>query len=97
MISVNIVYLTLFREITGKGEEKIEVEANLTLWNALQLLADGHGQKFREALFDPKTGGLRRYNHVTLNGQLAHLQEKGLEISLRDGDHIVIGHAISGG
>ncbi len=97
MIIVDVAYLTLFREITGKGEEQMKVEPGSTLRSTLQHLADRHGAKFREALFDPKTGNVRGHNHVTLNGQLAHLQEKGLDVKLKDGDRIVVAHAVSGG
>ena len=97
MINVDLVYLTMFREITGRGEERIRVEANSTLGGVLELLSKKYGQRFREALFDPKTNKVRGHNHITINGQLAHLLDQGFEIALKQGDRVIIAHAVSGG
>jgi MoaD family protein len=96
LINVNLVYLTAFQEITGKREEKIEVGEGSKLKDLLESLSQRYGKKFGETLFDPK-GKVHDYNHITLNGQLAHLLDENFEIKLSDGDRVVIAHAVSGG
>ncbi len=97
LIDVNLIYLTLFQEITGKREERIKVRDDATLKNLLEILSEKYGKKFKEALIDQKSKKIYNYNHVTLNGQLAHLLNKNLEIELKSGDRVVIAQAVSGG
>ncbi|MBC7218895.1 MAG: MoaD/ThiS family protein [Hadesarchaea archaeon] len=96
-ITVLVVYLSFFQEITGTREEKINISEGAALIDLLTLLCTKHGEKFRKTLFDPKTGSVYGHNHITLNGQLAHLMDKNLRIKLGDGDRVVIAHAVSGG
>ncbi|KUO41397.1 MAG: hypothetical protein APZ16_02545 [Candidatus Hadarchaeum yellowstonense] len=96
-IEVSVVYLSHFQEITGVREERIKIPKEATLADLLRILGEKHGRKFSEVLFDPKSGSVYGHNHITLNGQLAHLIDKNFRINLSDGDRIVIAHAVSGG
>ncbi|MFH1821031.1 MAG: MoaD family protein [Methanobacteriota archaeon] len=97
LIEVSSVYLTMFQEITGEREEKVKVQDGATLKDLLEILCGRYGKKFRDVLFDPESGAVYSHNHITLNGGLAHLLDKNFEIKLKDGDHVVIAHAVSGG
>ncbi|MEM2890865.1 MAG: MoaD/ThiS family protein [Candidatus Hadarchaeum sp.] len=96
-IEVSVVYLSFFQELTGTREERVKVQEGMTLREFLELLCVRHGEAFRKTIFDPKTGRVFGHNHITLNGQLAHLLDKNLGVNLRDGDRVVIAHAVSGG
>lgn len=96
-IDVSVVYLSFFQEITGTREEKISVPEEATLMDLLELLSARHGESFRKTLFDSKTRCVYAHNHITLNGQLAHLVDKNFRIKLNAGDRVVIAHAVSGG
>ncbi|MGQ9787777.1 MAG: MoaD/ThiS family protein [Candidatus Hadarchaeaceae archaeon] len=96
-IAVSVVYLSFFQEITGTREEKMSVPEGTTLIELLELLCVRHGENFRKVLFDPKSERVYGHNHITLNGQLAHLVERNFQIRLGDGDRVVVAHAVSGG
>lgn len=91
------VYLTVFQEITGERENKVKIHSGASLKELLEILCERYGKRFRETLFDPKTGAVYSHNHITINGRLAHLLDKNFEIKLKDGDRVVIAHAVSGG
>lgn len=97
MSNINLIYLTLFQEITGKREEQIRIRSEATLKDLLGALSEKYGQKFKDALIDKKSNKVYNYNHITLNGKLAHLLEKNLDIKLKNGDRVVIAQAVSGG
>ena len=97
LIEVSLVYLTAFQEITGEREEKVKVRVESSLKDLLEILCDKYGRRFRDTLFDPKTNSVYGHNHITLNGQLTHLLDKNLGMLLKDGDRVVIAHAVSGG
>ncbi|MGC8817350.1 MAG: MoaD/ThiS family protein [Candidatus Hadarchaeum sp.] len=96
-IEVSVVYLSFFQEITKTREEKLKVQEGATLRDLLELLCAKHGESFRKALFDPKTGAVYGHNHITLNGRLAHLVDKNFRVNLGEGDRVALAHAVSGG
>jgi len=97
LIEVSLVYLTLFQELTGKREETVKVHEGASLKDLLEILCDKYGEEFRDSLRDHGTGAVYGHNHITLNGHLAHLVNKNLEIKLKNGDRVVVAHAVSGG
>ncbi|MEM2897637.1 MAG: MoaD/ThiS family protein [Candidatus Bathyarchaeia archaeon] len=94
---VNIVYLTIFREIVGKREETIEVPEETTLMSLLKILAKKHGKRFEEELFNSKTGEVWDYNKVLVNGKFAEELEGRYESKIDDGNKVMIAQAVSGG
>lgn len=97
MIKISLIYLTEFQEIVGRREEEIKIRDEAKLIDLLETLSAKYGKKFEEALFEPKNRRVRGYNHITLNGQLAHLVDRNMEIKLKEGDRVIIAHAVSGG
>jgi molybdopterin converting factor small subunit len=57
------------REIVGLKDEILEVDEALSALDILSLIAEKHGEKFREYIFDPATGKPRSYLHFMLDGK----------------------------
>ncbi|MEM3506660.1 MAG: MoaD/ThiS family protein [Candidatus Bathyarchaeia archaeon] len=94
---VNIVYLTIFREITGKREETIEIPSGSTLMDLLKFLAKKYGKKFEEELFNPETNEVWSHNKVLIDGKFAEELEERYNSKINDGSKIIISQAVSGG
>jgi MoaD family protein len=94
---IRIVYLTIFREITGKREETIEIPNETTLINLLKILAKKYGKRFEEELFNPETGEVWSYNKVLVDGKFAEELKERYNSKINDGSKIMIAQAVSGG
>ena len=57
------------REIIGKREETLDIEAHTSILEILRLLAEKHGSELREYLFDPMSRNPRQHLRFLLNGQ----------------------------
>lgn len=96
MVKVNVVYLTTFREITGKIGETVELQGQASLMDLLKTLAEKN-QKFRWELFNPDDGKVRSYNKIALNGIYAEYLDGKFDTKLKEGDRIVVAQGVSGG
>lgn len=76
------------------GEKRITVEAGL-LGQVLDALASGHGEEFRDLLFDG-AGRPRRFINIYVNGRDYRFLDK-LDTVLREGDVVALLPAVSGG
>ncbi len=76
------------------GEKRVTVEASL-LGHVLNALASGHGEEFRDRLFDDG-GRPRRFINIYVNGRDYRFLDK-LDTVLRQGDVIALLPAVSGG
>jgi len=76
------------------GEKRITVEAGL-LGQVLDALASGHGEEFRDRLFDG-AGRPRRFINIYVNGRDYRFLDK-LDTVLREGDVVALLPAVSGG
>jgi MoaD family protein len=76
------------------GEKRVTVEAGL-LGQVLDALVSGHGEEFRDRLFD--VGGRpRRFINIYVNGRDYRFLDK-LETVLHEGDVVALLPAVSGG
>ncbi len=76
------------------GEKRVTVEAGL-LGQVLDALASGHGEAFRDRLFDDG-GRPRRFINIYVNGRDYRFLDK-LDTVLREGDVVALLPAVSGG
>ena len=76
------------------GEKRVIVEAGL-LSQVLDALSSGHGEKFRDRLYDDG-GRPRRFINIYVNGRDYRFLDK-LDTVLHDGDVVALLPAVSGG
>ena len=76
------------------GEKRIIVEAG-PLGEVLDVLATGHGEDFKDRLFDDG-GQPRRFINIYVNGRDYRFLDK-LDTVLQDGDVVALLPAVSGG
>jgi MoaD family protein len=76
------------------GEKRILVETG-PLGEVLDALVSGHGEEFRDRLFD-EGGRPRRFINIYVNGRDYRFLDK-LDTVLQDGDVVALLPAVSGG
>jgi molybdopterin synthase sulfur carrier subunit len=76
------------------GEKRVTVEVGL-LGQVLDSLASGHGEEFRDRLFDGG-GRPRRFINIYVNGRDYRFLDK-LNTVLHEGDVVTLLPAVSGG
>ena len=76
------------------GDKRVTVEAGL-LGQVLDALASGHGEAFRDRLFDSE-GRPRRFINIYVNGRDYRFLDK-LDTVLHEGDVVALLPAVSGG
>jgi MoaD family protein len=98
MSTVTIKYFANFRELTGKREQKMEIEKKeTTIMDVLKQLSDEYGSAFKDYIFDPsKPRSLKPQISVMINGLSIRNLEK-LKTKVKDGDTIAILPPVSGG
>ncbi len=85
---VHVSYLGLVRNVIGCREEEIEAEPRMTIGEFLRLLAEKHGEPFRQSVFQ-QGGELRSTALVCVNDRdIAELQ--GFETRLESGEKVSI-------
>jgi len=95
---VTIKFFANFREITGKREQKMDLnEKETTVMDVLKQLSDEYGDAFKDYIFDPsKPRSLKPQISVMVNGLSIRNLEK-LRTRIKDGDTIAILPPVSGG
>lgn len=93
MISVNVRYHNLLRQITGLQQETVSL-SEPTLAALLEHLAEVHGPSLRTIFFGPE-GQVSTHLVVFQNQQLAPRGQG--DLPLADGDELLLFPAISGG
>jgi MoaD family protein len=66
-LKVKVAYFAIVREITNQREETVDVKNSTTVLDLLRLIAEKHGNKMKEYIFDPKTDNPRPYLKFLLN------------------------------
>lgn len=51
-MKVKVKYFAIFRELTNKREEELEVKEGSTVKDLLEVLAEKYGKKFRDIVFN---------------------------------------------
>jgi len=93
-IIVNVRFFTTLREITGKKEEKFDLEKHATVENALDELSRRYGQPFIEYVFEK--GEVKSYLQILVDGRSINLID-GIHTRLKDGNVLAILPPAGGG
>jgi MoaD family protein len=95
-LKVNIKYFAIARELVGRPEQELDLEDGSNVKDLLELLANKYGTKFREFIFDAKTGEPRS-NLQFLVGDKLVTDLNGLATVLSDGAAFAIIPPVGGG
>ena len=97
-MQVSVRFFTSLREILGKKEETIEFTEgeNVTVGTVLERLKQRYGKPFVEYVYDPKTGEMKGFLQLLVNGKSASTLS-GLQTELADGDVLAILPPVGGG
>ena len=95
-MKVNVHFFAAARELVGLREETLELPAEGTVRNLLDLLVEKHGQGLRNYMYDPKGAELRRSLQI-LVGDKPTSALNGLETVLTDGCVLAIIPPVGGG
>jgi molybdopterin synthase sulfur carrier subunit len=97
-VHVSVRFFTTLRELTGKKEETLEFSKNetVTVQSLLKYLAKLHGKSFAEYVYDHKTGEVRGFLQLLVNGRSTSSFE-GLNTKLSEGDVLAIIPPVGGG
>jgi MoaD family protein len=97
-LQVSVRFFTSLREILGKKEETLEFTegAVVTVDNVLERLKQRYGKPFIEYVYDPKTGEMKGFLQLLVNGKSASTLN-GMQTKLADGDVLAILPPVGGG
>ena len=97
-VEVKVRFFTVLREIVGKREENFSLpdDETVTVETVLTLLSRKYGSSFTDYLYDSKSGQLRGFLQLLVNGastQTIH----GTQTLLKNGDVLAILPPVGGG
>jgi len=97
-LQVSVRFFTSLREIIGKKEETLVFPEGetLTVDMFLEALKQRHGRRFVEYIYDRKTGAMKGFLQLLVNGKSASTLN-GLQTELADGDVLAILPPVGGG
>lgn len=93
-MTIHVRYHNILQRAAGTEHETIELPAGASIAEAVKHVANHHGMPLREMLLGPE-GNVASYLVIFHNGQL--VEQKHLQLSLADGDELMLFLAISGG
>jgi molybdopterin converting factor small subunit len=96
-LKVTVDYLGSIKQtLELKQPEQVQLKDDASLVDLLSMLAEKHGNPFKESVYEPKDTDLKPYYILSVNGVLLN-QLNGLETPLKDGDHLVFLPVVTGG
>jgi MoaD family protein len=97
-LQVSIRYFTSLREIANKKEETLEFPEGqkVTVNAVLKMLAQRHGKRFIEYVYDENTKEVKGFLQFLVDGKSAATLN-GLQTELEDGDVLAILPPVGGG
>jgi len=97
-LQVSVRFFTSLREILGTKEETIEFpeSGEVTVGNVLEKLKQRYGKPFVEYVYDQKTGEMKGFLQLLVNGKSASALN-GMQTELADGDVLAILPPVGGG
>ncbi|MFQ5711549.1 MAG: ubiquitin-like small modifier protein 1 [Candidatus Geothermarchaeales archaeon] len=96
MTSVRLALSSVLHDITGAKELELDLNQGSTVKDLFDTLFEKYGADFRRRILDPKTGDLRRFIIVIVNGRdIRHMNQ--METELKEGDEVAILPAVAGG
>jgi len=96
MGKVNIVYIGIIREITGKSSEEVGISGPVKVREVLSTLSRQYGNRFSDELWPEKEDPDRSPYQFLVNGKNIW-SLNGWDTEVRDGDSLLISIPISGG
>jgi len=98
VLQVSVRFFTSLREITDKKEETLKFPEGekITVDTVLKTLAQRHGKRFVEYVYDTKTHEVKGFLQFLVNGRSAAILN-GLQTELEDGDVLAILPPVGGG
>jgi len=95
-LKTKVQYFAIIRELANRREDVLDVREGSTVLDVLNLLGEKYGEKFRDYVFDPKTGTPRAYLQFLVNGDSIS-NSGGLSTVLTDNSSLVIIPPVGGG
>jgi molybdopterin converting factor small subunit len=83
-------------EIVGRNNILIQCENPVRVIDVLNMLAEKFGKTFRDYVFDLRTGEVKKYLILALNGVNVSSM-KGVETQIEDGSELLVFSATGGG
>jgi len=95
-LKIRVQYFAIIRELANRREDVLDVGEGSTVLDVLRALAERYGAKFKDYVFDPKTGTPKSYLQFLINGDsISNLS--GLSTVLTDNSVLVIIPPVGGG
>jgi adenylyltransferase/sulfurtransferase len=95
MVKVNVKFSVMFKNTTGTTSASVDV-AGETVRDLIDALIRQFGPHFGERVLDAKTGGIRRFVNIFVNGKdIRNLQ--GVDTKLEEGAEVRLIPAVAGG
>lgn len=97
-MQVTVRFFTSLRELVGRKEETVVFleDEKVTINLVLKMLTKKFGKPFVEYVYDHKTGELKSYLQLLVNGKSASTLS-GMQTELRTGDVLAILPPVGGG
>jgi molybdopterin synthase sulfur carrier subunit len=96
VINVEIKFLGVFRQFSGRNRVLVKLEKPATVKNAIEKLTEDLSPAFKRALVDPELEDPRPNALILVNGKETSVLQ-GLETKIKDGDKIVLVPVSHGG
>ena len=96
VINVEIKFLGVFRQFSGRNQVLVKLEKPATVKNAIEKLTEDLSPAFKRALVDPELEDPRPNALILVNGKETSVLQ-GLETKIKDGDKIVLVPVSHGG
>lgn len=93
---IKVEYLLKFRRITGKREEEIAFNGNVTVEEVLEYLKKKYGIQFETEFANPSGDEISGTPTIILNGRSLKIPEELGQI-IKDGDVITLTYPVFGG
>ncbi|MCX8176583.1 MAG: MoaD family protein [Candidatus Bathyarchaeota archaeon] len=93
-MKVKFRFFASLREVAGEKERILELDKPMTVYEALNVLSNFYGEKFREEVFEAES--LAEKLTILVNGSNINTLS-GLKTMLNDGDEVSIFPPIVGG
>jgi len=96
-IDVRVKLFATFRDIAGgQGVVDVRLSREATVKNLIEELSKLFGKEIENLLLDPKTGSLKSFNNVLVNGHNVKLLQE-LRTKLDNGDTVAFFPPVGGG
>ena len=92
-MNIKLRFTAQIKDAAGLGSDRITLNENEKLQSLLRRLGERYGEKFRKILYDDK-GRYHSSNLIVVNEEQIEYYEN---VSLKDGDELILLSPVSGG